>query len=221
MLYPVGHFFYWLPAKIRGRFVRLFEPAGLDFSLELVVDFDKSRGHNLRITDPITFRKVMKYFMKHYRRGSEISFLDVGAGKGLLLFEAKTLNLHKIGGVELSDKCFAALEKNRSILQATDIECFHVDAMQLDEEIDDYNTFFLANPFPRPVMQGFLQCLVRSFERRKREIMVIYHYPTCEDVYPEAGFEKIGELVFHSPYEWKRPIPTLFFRYVGTTGCGL
>ncbi len=213
MFYRIGHLFYWLPAKLRGRVVRLFQPRSLDFSLELVVDFDKGRGHNLRVTDLLTFRKVMTYFMRHFRSRENIRFLDVGAGKGLLLFEAKSLRIPRIGGVELSDKCFAALEKNCEILQAPEIERFHADAMQLGEEIDHYDTFFLANPFPKPVMQGFLQALIRSFQRQNREIMVIYHYPTCEEVYPEAGFEKIGELVFQSPYDSRRPIPTLFFRF--------
>lgn len=215
MFRRIGHFFYWLPYKIRGRFLRLFQPQGLDYSLELIVDFDKKRGYNLRITDLLTFRKVMFHFMKTFRPRSEIRFLDVGSGKGLLLFEAKTMGIPKIGGVELSDKCFAAFEKNRDILRADEIECFHEDATQLGEEIDVYNTFFLANPFPKPVMEGFLQAVIRSVGRCQREVLVIYHYPTCEAIYPEAGFEEIGKLVFHSPYDYKRPIPTLFFRYSG------
>lgn len=190
----------------------MFQPPGLDYSLELVVDFDKDRGHNLRVTDLLTFRRVMAYFMKNFRPREEIRLLDVGSGKGMLLFEAQSMGIPKIGGVELSDKCFAAFEKNRDILKADDIECFHKDATTLGEEIDEYNTLFLANPFPKPVMEGFLKCLKASVERRHREMLVIYHYPTCEDAYLEAGFEEIGRLVFASPYDRNRPIPTLFFR---------
>ena len=59
--------------------------------------------------------------------------------------------------------------------------------MQLNfKGYNDYNFFYLYNPFPEIVMKKFVQTLKEQINYKK--INIIYNNPVCHDLLEELGF---------------------------------
>jgi len=51
------------------------------------------------------------------------------------------------------------------------------------EKLDDYDFFYLFNPFPRKVMEDFVNNVEASIKNKPRTIIVFYLTPLYEDIY--------------------------------------
>jgi hypothetical protein len=69
---------------------------------------------------------------------------------------------------------------------------FCADAAEF-RELDDYEYFYLYNPFPEAVMRQVVENIRGSLERRPRKVTLIYKNPIFAGALPAAGFVKVGE----------------------------
>lgn len=102
-------------------------------------------------------------------------FLDVGSGKGLILFLTAKFNFSKIYGVEINADLFRISTKNLSDFKDDRLEVINADIFDLNQNLfDSIDIFYLFNPFSFNDMDKFVATLVESFYRNKRCVDIIY-----------------------------------------------
>ena len=117
---------------------------------------------------------------------SQYTFIDVGSGKGRVLFVAAEYPFRKVIGVEFSnalhDDAVANLKRYKHpARRCADIEAVHADARDF-EFPDDNLVIYLFNPFGPEVMERMLANLERSLERHPRHVIVVMLWPQFSDV---------------------------------------
>jgi SAM-dependent methyltransferase len=117
---------------------------------------------------------------------SEYTFIDIGSGKGRVLFVAAEYPFRKVMGVEFSNDLHRdALENIRRYRhrrqRCSAIESVHADAAEF-EFPEDNLVLYLFNPFGPEVLGRMLRNLERSMERRPRHVFVVMLWPEHSDV---------------------------------------
>jgi hypothetical protein len=115
------------------------------------------------------------------RDHSTFTFVDLGSGKGRILFLAAEYPYTLIQGVELVEELHLQAERNiRSCrigkLRGRRIESSFLDAM--DFEFPPGNlVLYLFNPFPASTLQRVLENLAASLDRSPRQVLVVLQFP--------------------------------------------
>jgi SAM-dependent methyltransferase len=126
---------------------------------------------------------------------SQYTFIDMGSGKGRVLFVAAEYPFRKVIGVEFSnalhDDAVANLKRYKfSGRRCADIEPVHVDARDF-EFPDDNLVIYLFNPFGPEVMERMLANLERSLEKHPRHAIVVMLWPDHSDVVERMGIMRV------------------------------
>ena len=82
--------------------------------------------------------------------------LDIGCGKGLFLWYASKFDFGAIDGLEYSKELYNIAKTNLKIIKNPKINVYHEDARKF-ASYDQYNFFFLNNPFSLSIMQEVLE----------------------------------------------------------------
>ena len=135
-----------------------------------------------------TSRRTFEHALSHVESTDQRSFFDLGSGKGHALILASRHPFKKIGGVELSAKLHAVCRTNLKKHGLDAVDLHQANAKALGHELDDYDLFFLFNPFPGPVLAEVARNLVASVRRREREVTLIYQNPRCHAELLHEGF---------------------------------
>lgn len=112
--------------------------------------------------------------------------IDIGCGKGRALEIFNAFGFSKSDGLEYSPALSEIARENMKKL-GLPCEVFTGDAA-LFGGYDDYNWFYLYNPFSHDIMLRFIEKLKESLRRSPRRITIIYALPTCETDFAKAGF---------------------------------
>ncbi len=122
--------------------------------------------------------------------GKNDSILDVGCGKGSAIRIFSKFNFNKTDGVELSTELsniarenFKKIKNFKPVIYTENILNFNL--------LNNYNFFYLYNPFPSSVFKEFLKCLNTQIYQKK--IYIIYNNPICHDLLISDGFEFIKQ----------------------------
>jgi SAM-dependent methyltransferase len=112
---------------------------------------------------------------------SHYTFVDVGSGKGRMLFVAAEYPFRRVIGVEFSnvlhEEAVANIRRYKhSKRRCGDIESVHADAAEF-EFPDENLVIYMFNPFGPEVMGRMLANLERSIERHPRPVMVVMLWP--------------------------------------------
>lgn len=162
------------------------KPRGLDFTMRDISLFDKSQGlyHGYSKTDEHHLREIF----------GNLSFtgrdrlLDIGCGKGVVLLEASAYPFEKVTGIDIDERLITIARKNFQILRMESrVECIQSDAVKF-EMYEEYNVFFLFNPFSAPIMEKVVDKLISV--SRKKQITVIYHNPVYIKLFEKGGLLK-------------------------------
>ena len=126
---------------------------------------------------------------------SKYTFIDVGSGKGRVLFVAAEYPFRKVMGVEFSntlhDDAVANLKRYRfPRRRCADIEPVHADAREFEFPNDNL-VIYLFNPFGQEVMERMLENLERSLERHPRHVIVVMLWPEHSDVVERMGIMRV------------------------------
>ena len=63
------------------------------------------------------------------------------------------------------------------------VECVNA----FDYNYDDYNVFFINNPFSIELMKKFIDIIIFSHNTVKRHIRIVYQFPFAIDAFKERG----------------------------------
>ena len=153
---------------------------GLDFSC-----FEESASSTLDTESFYPYectpsQLLHKVFDRLHLRADD-KLLDVGCGKGYAIyFLRRHYPFACVDGVEISSRLVDIAKANMRRLKIR-ANIFLSDAAHFTE-LDEYNYFYLSNPFPENAMSKFIKNLMHSYLRNSREITLIYTNPTCHQL---------------------------------------
>lgn len=196
---------------------------GIDFSIP-IYHSEKNHVQTMSSTDLVI--PVLKKFLLDERIQRSDAIIDVGCGKGRMVYFFSKMGFGRIGGLEYSKEVFDVLCNNINVLYSgktirksydrnttrcnfealkdkaendgnSEIEfekfgggifLINADAKFYDE-FDEYNYFYLFNPFHNDIMDGFIKNLEKSLNRHHRMITIIYFNPVDVKSFLNNGFE--------------------------------
>lgn len=124
------------------------------------------------------------------REAGEYTFVDIGSGKGRVLFLAAEMPFRKVIGVEYSAGLHRAAKENLRRFRWPVGGCAQVEAVQADAATYPFPggglVVFLANPFGPEVMGQMLRNLQESVRKEPRHVVLAL-------LWPELG-EMVGKL---------------------------
>ncbi|MBQ9989778.1 MAG: class I SAM-dependent methyltransferase [Lachnospiraceae bacterium] len=188
----------------------LEKPRGLDFTMrdldipeeqkKFIHGYSKTNERHLRnIFDRLPFM-------------DNLSLLDVGCGKGVVLKEAARYPFDKIAGIDIN---FRLIERARINFKRLHLEeriwCEERNALEF-EDYGKYNVFFFFNPFGREIMETVIDKILASTYSRQKRVYLIYHNPIFKDVIEK----KEVFLLHHQLYDSLKQYET--YIYITRTG---
>jgi len=117
-------------------------------------------------------------------------FVDLGSGKGKALLIAGRLPYRRVIGVEIDDDLSRRSRRNvrqaRSRLRAQEVDS--ITASVLEWRIpDEASVIFMYNPFIGQTFRAAVGQILASFDRRPRELHIVYGYPWEHDWLVSTG----------------------------------
>lgn len=131
-----------------------------------------SDGLHYQGTSPRLFREVLDELPVARK---ELTFIDIGCGKGRTLLLAAQFGFRHVVGVELSEELAQTARENLRAV-GIDGEVHTVDAAHM-EFPDGPLVVYLYNPFGEATVKVVLDNLRRSLSERPRDTFVIYVNP--------------------------------------------
>lgn len=158
---------------------------GVDFVSDIE---SRNENHVEYVASTPLIRGVISSYFKSMNISEKDAIMDVGCGKGRMLTYFSSEPFGKVGGVEYEEDVLKICRNNLKQLKIYRIALYQADAAKFDG-YDDYNYFYLFNPFHQNVMQGFIDRLKQSKEQKPREIRVLYLNPMDKEMFIKSGFK--------------------------------
>ncbi|MDR1479909.1 MAG: class I SAM-dependent methyltransferase [Planctomycetaceae bacterium] len=176
---------YW---KVKGTILRW---RGCDFADFRDPSFGFDVGYQYRSTPVRDFRRLMKRVDREFLPFEQMAFFDAGFGKGAILIEGMKLGIPQVGGVELSESMFAVCNRNLEILgrKKENTKLYQANAATLTTQLDDFNLFYMSNPFPEHVVKQFALSIIDSTKRKPRKFFIVYFHATLHQTLIDTGFK--------------------------------
>ncbi len=133
---------------------------------------------------------------------NEVTFVDVGCGKGRGLLLALNWPFRAIVGVEFSPELCSAAEQNLYLVGGGDGDVACQDATEFEFPLTDL-LLFLFDPFGPQVLVPFVERLVDSLRRHPRRCVIAYYLPMHQKIFEDWGFTVIAE----NPRSWRMTYP--------------
>ena len=118
------------------------------------------------------------------------NYLDIGCGKGLSMYYASRFGFGRIDGLDYSKDLTCIATQNAKILNDKRFHVYNCDARDFNR-YDDYNFFFINNPFSSEIMDRVVCSMIKSYSNKKRRIAVVYQFPFSISVFTKHGFTVI------------------------------
>ncbi|MGN0306931.1 MAG: methyltransferase domain-containing protein [Lachnospiraceae bacterium] len=205
--------------KIREQFYRwkryfifalqyylLEKPRGLDFTMR---DMEIPEGNDaLAHGYSKTNEKHLRDIFQKLPFEDELSILDIGCGKGVVLKEAAKYPFHKIGGIDLNTSLVKIAQKNlRKLHLDQRVSCEEVNALEY-KGYGDYNVFFFFNPFPEDVLAKVLDRIIEKTRENGKGICIIYHNPLFHHIVEAKGIFALENKLYDSLKQYETYIYT-------------
>jgi SAM-dependent methyltransferase len=124
---------------------------------------------------------------------AEYTFIDIGSGKGRMLFVAAELPFRKVLGVEFATDLHEQALVNIKQYNHRKQRCSHLESANADAAQFEFPSgnlvIYLFNPFGPDVMERMLSNLDRSLEKDPRHVVIVLLWP--ESAHLVAGMEKM------------------------------
>jgi SAM-dependent methyltransferase len=151
---------------------------------------NKELGSRYEATAPESFARVMAGLDLG---DGELTFVDVGAGKGRVLLLASALPFRRVVGVEFSPELTATAQRNAAAWHER-----HPDAPPIELVCEDATTYafpdepllvYMYNPFEEPLMLEVLANLHASLARApRRALLVLMSRSISDAALAQVGF---------------------------------
>lgn len=158
-------------------------------------------------TDPSLFHEMLESF--HQMAGvdyRDLTFVDLGSGKGRTLLMASDYPFRRIVGVELLPSLHEIAQENLRQYHAGSQQCFAIESTCADATNvplpEDPLLIYLFNPFPEHGLRSFVRNLEQSLAVDPRPVYLLYHNPLMEHVLTQNKMlKKIGGTHQYSIYK--------------------
>lgn len=171
------------------RWLILEKPRGLDFSMRAKSQISSkgNRGYAL------TSRKAVANILRGLPIGRGDSFLDIGCGKGGVLWFGSAFPFDRVAGIEVESHLVEIARRNLRVLQPGNrVEVIQADAMTF-EAYAEFNYFFLFNPFEaeiyRAVLTQVFSCLAARGEVDRTVWLLCYGDSNAAAIESSGCFE--------------------------------
>jgi predicted RNA methylase len=162
------------------------------------VDFIRRDDSSLSLSASATSycsipQKTMKKVMLDIPIKPGDAFLDIGSGKGYILYLAQKMGFNRVHGIDLARGLCETAAKNINALNISEkatVECS--DATEYDN-LDNYSVLFMSNPFSETVMVKFVENIEKSLRRNPRELTIIYINPCCNSILERSPLIQLSE----------------------------
>ena len=158
---------------------------GLDFSL-VTPSADLGYDGAIVMKCSPSGNKYLSSLLKDFLLTSSDNILDIGCGKGSAIQRMAKFKFNNVDGIEIAKQHAEVAQKNFKRLGLDNIHIFNVDATEFDG-YNNYNYFYMYNPFPDVVMQLVISRLRGQISEGKK-ITIIYNNPVCHKTLISAGF---------------------------------
>ena len=119
--------------------------------------------------------------LKRYPISQEDRILDIGCGKGKAMYLMSRYPFGAVRGYDLSEALTRTANDNFHRLGIEDrCQAVQADALEF-QDYDEYNYFYLFNPFPEEVFRVMIGHLMDSLKRKPRSCTMIYLNPVCHE----------------------------------------
>ena len=163
---------------------------GVDFTAEVE---SRHENHVKYAGSTSLINGMLRAYFLRMNVGENDSICDVGCGKGKMLYFFSKFPFGQVGGIEYEENLYQICKKNMEKLKVYRIRVHCGDAAKYDE-YDEYNYFYLFNPFHKEIMEGFIDRVRSSKQQNDRVIRVIYFNPIDIDLFLTNGFVVEEEL---------------------------
>lgn len=136
----------------------------------------------------------LEILLREFQFKEHDAVFDFGCGKGEALIMFARAGVYKLGGIEYDSEIYDRAVENLKMLNIqNEIMCGN--AMDVGNDIlDDYNYFFMFDPFVGDVFRKVIENIEKSYEHKRRKIILIYGAPRChKDVIKNNKFKFVKE----------------------------
>ena len=179
-LINLDHFF---TERLNHWIVQLKYGKEIDFSIS---DLKRKRADG---TDYVGYQAsvcIDAKMLKALSVTAEDRILDIGCGKGKMVFYFDRSGFGRSDGIEYSKELADCAKRNLKRLNRN-CRIMHGDAVRF-EGYKDYNYFYLYNPFGAATMRLVMQKIEESHAINPRKITIIYYHPLCHEQVVQSGF---------------------------------
>lgn len=159
---------------------------GLDLTTGKVIDKEAAnKGNKSYSTGPdYSLVDVLDKFVFD----DKDAVFDFGCGKGASLINFFYHGVKKIGGVEYDKELYLILKDNFEKLKLDYSNVIRGDARDVTDKLDEYNYFYMYNPFGGELFSRVIKNLEDSYLRNKRRMTLIYSGACLHSKVIEGGF---------------------------------
>jgi hypothetical protein len=186
---------YAAARRAKGRLERLaFERGDFEDTGDRVLRAELELEHPDHLEYEASAWGWLRRALRRCRIEPDDVFLDLGSGKGRVVWQAAQYPFARVIGVEISPRlntiARANIDRNRNRLTCNRVEFITADAA--DYEIPDDVTYaYLYSPFGGETFQRVLANLIASHDRRPRRMTLIYANPDLDQQIVGTGrFER-------------------------------
>ena len=133
--------------------------------------------------------RYLKKAFSNFKITNKDSILDIGCGKGSAIRVLVKFDFNKVDGIELSEYLAKKAINNFKVLNNSKPIIYHKNVLEF-KDFNNYNYFYLYNPFPSSIFIKFLKILNKQISGKI--IYFVYNNPICHNLLIQDGFELIN-----------------------------
>ncbi len=191
------YFYHLIGKKKPSLFQMLVRRLDIFYEFILGLDFKSVNSlESLGLDDKFVSKcspsgnKFLKKAFENLNITQQDSILDIGCGKGSAIRVLTNFKFNKVDGIELSEYLAIKAINNFKKLNNLKPKIFHSNVLDF-KFYNNYNYFYLYNPFPSSVFSEFL--LILNNQIKAKNIYIVYNNPVCHDLLIKDGFELINK----------------------------
>jgi len=195
--FPILVFYFFRSMFLRGP-IHTFKLLAAEISFEKKLgiktsSFKKSESTEFFHYQGASYLVLQEIFSGIFEQTKPFNFVDIGCGKGRVIFVAEFAGYNHLTGIELDDLLLKVALNNEILYtrkrKSSIINFVHNNALNFDYK-NLPTLYFLFNPFSEAVLRKVLEKIVRS---TTSETWFVYMNPQFMNPFSEQRIEKVKE----------------------------